>query len=57
LVLALNKVKAGEWLKLGSDTQGAYRQGLTEFSSQLEYALYANQVLRETSVELSKDPA
>jgi peptidyl-prolyl cis-trans isomerase D len=56
LVLALNKVHQGNWSTLPSDIQSAYRQGLIEFSSQLEYALYANEVLQAARVRLFKDP-
>lgn len=56
LVLALNKVVDGDWSTLSSDVQASYRQGLTEFSSQLEYALYASQVSQAAKVKLFKDP-
>jgi peptidyl-prolyl cis-trans isomerase D len=56
LILALNKVKQGDWSTLSSDVQASYRQGLTEFSSQLEYALYANKALQAAKVHLFKAP-
>lgn len=55
LVLALNKVKQGNWSALPAEIQASYRQGLTEFSSQLEYSLYANQVLQAANVQLFQD--
>lgn len=56
LVLSLNKVKQGDWSTLPSDIQLSYLKGLTEFSSQLEYALFASQVLQEAQVKIFKDP-
>jgi hypothetical protein len=56
LILALNQVADGDWSALPSDVQASYRQGLTEFSSQLEYALYASQVSQAAKVKLFKDP-
>ncbi|HXH54463.1 MAG TPA: SurA N-terminal domain-containing protein [Gammaproteobacteria bacterium] len=56
LVLALNKVVDGDWSALAPDVQASYKQGLAEFSSQLEYALYASQVSQAAKVKLFKDP-
>ena len=56
LVLSLNKVADGDWSTLSSDVQASYRQGLTEFSSQLEYALYVSHVSQAAKVKLFKDP-
>lgn len=52
LVLALNKVKGGDWASLTADIQDSYKKGLTEFSSQFEYGLYASQVLQAAKVKL-----
>ncbi len=52
LVLALNKVKEGDWTSLTADIQESYKKGLTEFSSQFEYGLYASQVLQTAKIKL-----
>jgi peptidyl-prolyl cis-trans isomerase D len=57
LVLVLDKVKLGNVEKLNAETQNAYRQSLIEVSSQLEYALYTNQALREAKIEILKKPS
>jgi len=57
LVVVLNAVKLGSLVKMDPETQNAYRQGLTEVSSQLEYALYTNQALQEAKIELLKAPS
>lgn len=57
LVLMLNKIKLGNVAKLDAQTQQSYRQGLTDVSSQLEYALYVNQALRDAKIEILKKPS
>ncbi len=56
LVVSLNKVVPGEWSKLDLEVQKSYREGLTNYSSQVEYALYVDQVLRQAKVRMSKPP-
>jgi peptidyl-prolyl cis-trans isomerase D len=57
VVLVVTDIKLGEVAKLDSKTRKAYHQSLTEVSSQLEFSLYANQVLKETKIEIPKGTA
>jgi len=55
LVLELNKVIPGQLAKIDPETERAYRQGLRDFSGQIEYTSYANQALQEAKVKLSEE--
>lgn len=55
IVLAVTQIKPGDLSKLDQGTQNAYRQSFNEVSSQLEFSLYANQVLKESKIQMSKE--
>lgn len=53
-VLAVLKLKEGDLNSVDTGTRKAYLQSLTDVSAQLEFALYANQVLKKTKVEITQ---
>lgn len=57
VVIAVTKIIPGDIAKLDTGTKNAYQQSLTEVSSQLEFALYANQVLKDAKIEFTKEAA
>jgi peptidyl-prolyl cis-trans isomerase D len=54
-IVAVTKIKPGELSNLDTGTRNAYQQSLTDVSSQLEFSLYANQVLKEAKIEFTKE--
>lgn len=52
LVLTVNRVEAGNIAKMDEKMQQVYNQSLMDVVSQMEYALYANQVMTQAKVDL-----